>query len=121
MGAIREEISKNLLFYRKKFNLTQKDLAQKIGVGISAVSNWEKGVNSIDIETLFEVCKIYGISINDMYGRFSNEPAKPSKEIQELLALLNKLDSADLQLIKSETGLLLKTDKYTVKSDEKLA
>lgn len=121
MGIVREEISKNLLFYRKKCGLTQKELAQKIGVGVSAVSNWEKGANSIDIETLFEVCKIYGISINDMYGKFSNEPTKPSEEVQELLLLIKRLDSADLRLIKSEANLLLKTEKYSNETAVKMA
>lgn len=43
MGTVRDEIAKNLLFYRKKLGLTQKELSIKLGVKNSAVSNWEKG------------------------------------------------------------------------------
>lgn len=116
MGTIRDEISKNLLYYRKKNGLTQKELADKLGVKNSAVSNWEKGLNSIDIETLFEACKVFNISINDMYGEYSNEPAKPTKKIQEILKILNQLDDSDLEIIRAEASVLLKTEKYAVKS-----
>ena len=57
---VKESIAKNILFYRKKNKLTQKQLAEKIGVQNSAISNWENGTNSIDIETLFKVCKVIG-------------------------------------------------------------
>ena len=60
MATVKEEIAKNLLFYRKKSGLTQKELAAKLGVKNTAVSNWESGNNSIDIETLFAACEIFG-------------------------------------------------------------
>lgn len=65
---IKEIIAKNLLYYRKQQKMTQKQLADQLGVNNSAVSNWETGVNSIDIDTLFRACKILGVSVNDMYG-----------------------------------------------------
>lgn len=71
MATVKEEIAKNLLFYRKKAGLTQKDLAAKLGVKNTAVSNWESGNNSIDIETLFAACDIFGVTLNDMYGKYS--------------------------------------------------
>lgn len=71
MSTVKEEIAKNLLFYRKKCGFTQKELAQKLGVKNTAVSNWESGNNSIDIETLFSACEIFGITLNDMYGKYS--------------------------------------------------
>ena len=72
MSTIREEIAKNLLFYRKKSGYTQKQLAEKLGVKNTSVSNWESGHNSIDIETLFKACELFGITLNDMYGKYSN-------------------------------------------------
>lgn len=64
---IKEIIAKNLLFYRKKNKITQKQLADQLGVKHNAISSWENGVNSIDIDTLFKVCKIFGVTVNDMY------------------------------------------------------
>lgn len=64
---IKEIVAKNLLFYRKKNKITQKQLAEQLGVKHNAISAWENGVNSIDIDTLFKVCKIFGVTVNDMY------------------------------------------------------
>lgn len=69
---IKETVSKNLLYYRKKNKITQKELAEKLGVKHNAISAWENGVNSIDIDTLFRVCKIFGVTVNDMYDMKSN-------------------------------------------------
>lgn len=68
MLTIKEEIAKNIAFYRKRANLTQKELASKIGVKNTAVSNWESGKNSIDIDTLVELCRVLDVSICDIYG-----------------------------------------------------
>ena len=46
--SIKETVAKNLLYYRKKNKITQKDLAAQLGVKHNAISSWENGVNSID-------------------------------------------------------------------------
>lgn len=74
MGTVREEVAKNLLYYRKRAGLTQRELADKLGVKNTAVSNWESGNNSVDIETLFLASKIFGVSLADMYGQYSASP-----------------------------------------------
>lgn len=66
MTELRVIISKNLRKYRKQAKMSQIELAEKIGVRSSAISNWENGQNSIDIDLLFKVCKVLGVSINDM-------------------------------------------------------
>lgn len=71
---VKETIAKNLLYYRKKNKITQKALAEQLGVRHNAISAWENGVNSIDIDTLFRVCKIFGVTVNDMYEMTSSEP-----------------------------------------------
>lgn len=71
---VKETIAKSLLYYRKKNKITQKALAEQLGVKHNAISAWENGVNSIDIDTLFRVCKIFGVTVNDMYEMTSSEP-----------------------------------------------
>ena len=66
MGEYKEVIARNIRYYRKMANLSQKELADKLKISSAAVSNWEKGTNSIDIDTLFLVCNILGVSISDM-------------------------------------------------------
>lgn len=72
MGTVKDEIAKNLLFYRKKCGLTQQELAERLDVKNTAVSNWEKGNNSIDIETLYLAATVFGVSLSDMYGKYAS-------------------------------------------------
>lgn len=69
--SIREEIAKNMLYYRKRAGLSQIELAAKLGVKNTSVSNWERGENTIAIETLFNACEIFGVTLNDMYGKYA--------------------------------------------------
>lgn len=101
--------------------MTQKELAELLGVKNSAVSNWEKGVNSIDIETLFKACTIFKISVNDMYGQYSNETVEFSDEIKDLVSIVSQLDTIDRAEIRGMMKQMLRADKYSDKSNSKLA
>ena len=69
MGTIiRKNIMKNIAYYRKLNGYTQKELATILGVKNSSVSNWEQGANAPDIETIFELCKLFKISVSDLFG-----------------------------------------------------
>ena len=63
-----ENIQKNIAFYRKKHKKTQKDLAAAIGVTAAAVSSWECGNNTPDVDTLFMICKALHVGFYDMCG-----------------------------------------------------
>ena len=60
-------IAQNLCYYRKQNHLTQRQLADQLGVKHNAISSWEHGTNSIDPVTLYHICQIFHISVNDMY------------------------------------------------------
>ena len=60
----------------------------------TAVSNWESGNNSVDIETLFLACRIFGVSLNDMYGIYSEESSRLSDSESELLRCFRSLNPA---------------------------
>ena len=66
--TIRKNIQANISKYRKKSGLSQAELAQKIGVKNSTVSSWERRANAPDIETLFSICKLFNVTVADMFG-----------------------------------------------------
>ena len=68
MGKHREHIAKTISYYRKSLGIKQSDLAKKLNVAPSSISAWENGSNAPDIETLAELCDIFNISMNEMYG-----------------------------------------------------
>lgn len=66
MDKIITDIAKNIKKYRKLNHMTQKELGDKVGVSVAAVSNWETGSNSIDVDSLFKVCEALGVSISEI-------------------------------------------------------
>lgn len=69
MGIVRDNIASNIAFHRKRLKMSQKDLAEKIGAkSVTTVSSWERGANAPDVETLFKLCDLFGISVDAMYG-----------------------------------------------------
>lgn len=93
MKTIKEEIASNLLFYRKRANLTQKELAERLGIKHNSVSAWENGANSIDVEILFKICEILDVSVNDMYGSYSRVTELTFTPIEiDFVSKLRKLD-----------------------------
>lgn len=51
---------------RKKHNLSQEELAAKLGVSRQAVSKWERSESSPDTDNLIELAKIYNMTLDDL-------------------------------------------------------
>ena len=58
-----------IIRYRKKLELTQEGLAQKLGVTNQAVSKWESGQSCPDIALLPQIADLFGITIDELFGR----------------------------------------------------
>ena len=61
----QERIGKFIAKCRKDKNLTQYELAEKLGVTDRSVSNWENGKNMPDLSLFKPLCEILDITIND--------------------------------------------------------
>ena len=62
----QERIGKFIAELRKEKNLTQEELATKLGITKNAVSKWERGLSMMDVSLLKPVCEILGISIVEL-------------------------------------------------------
>ena len=74
------EIANRLQQMRKKNNLSQEELAAKIGVSRQAVSKWERAEASPDTDNLILLAKLYGISLDELV-RTDNQPETESQGI----------------------------------------
>ena len=74
---------------RKEKNLTQKELADKVGVSDKAVSKWETGRSMPDTSLLGPLCSELGISVNELLSAEKLPPenyaGKAEVTIMELL------------------------------------
>jgi len=59
------KIGKYIADKRKALGLTQKQLAEQLGMSDKSVSKWERGICLPDVSVYMELCKILGISINE--------------------------------------------------------
>ena len=76
----QEKIGKFIKQIRQDNNLTQKDLADKLGVTYQAVSKWENGKNVPDIATLKEISKLFNTNIDEILDGEKKE-TKDNKNI----------------------------------------
>ncbi len=60
------KIGKFIAECRKELDLTQVELAERLGVSDRAVSNWENGKNMPDLSLFKDLCSELNISINDL-------------------------------------------------------
>ncbi len=75
------EIANRLLQYRKKNNLSQEELAGKIGVSRQAVSKWERAEASPDTDNLILLAKLYNVTLDELLqGKSEPEAVKKEKE-----------------------------------------
>jgi len=77
---------------RREKNLTQKELAEKLGVSVNAVSKWERGVCLMDMSLLKPLSNILKVSITEIInGEKDNNNADNAIE--------NTIDYSKKQLI----------------------
>ena len=62
----QEKIGKFIAECRKNKNMTQQELAEKLGVSDRTVGNWENGRNMPDLSLFKPLCYELGISMNDL-------------------------------------------------------
>ena len=52
--------------YRKAANLTQQEVAELLQIPQSQIVRYEQGKNELPLRYLIQLCKIYGITPNDL-------------------------------------------------------
>ena len=62
------QIGENIKRLRKNKNITQEQIAEILGVSITAVSKWERGETYPDITLLFPLAHYFGVSLDELMG-----------------------------------------------------
>lgn len=78
------ETANRLYELRKKHNLSQEELAEKLGVSRQAVSKWERSEASPDTDNLIALAKIYDLSLDELiYGEKDENREEKKEEAEE--------------------------------------
>lgn len=59
-------VGKKISYYRRKLQMTQDDLADKLFVSRQLVSKWELGLGFPTIDTLLDLTKLFNTSFEDL-------------------------------------------------------
>lgn len=94
LGIIGENVKK----YREKANLTQADLAEKVGIGTASVSRIERGEKRMKMETLRAFADALDISVGLLFYQENKD--------ELLLSLTKMLDSQSPEFIESLMALV---------------
>ena len=88
------KIGKFIAECRKQKQLTQLQLADKLGITDKAISKWERGIAMPDTSIMLELCDILCISVNELLnGERINMENSNKKNEQLLLDMVKELET----------------------------
>ena len=93
---------------RKKENLTQMQLAEKLGITDKAVSKWERGVAMPDTSIMLELCAILNINVNELLsGEKINMENTDQKNAQLVLDMAKELENKNKTIWSSMWAIMI--------------
>ena len=84
MKEIKDIIANNLITLRKKNNLTQNELADKLSYSDNMVSRWERGEITPSVETLQRISEFYSVPLASLLSEHSLEETKQNEKIENI-------------------------------------
>ena len=97
------KIGKFIAERRKKVNLTQMQLAEKLNITDRAVSKWETGRAMPDTSLMLELCDILGINVNDLLSGEVVLMDNYNEQMENnLLEMIKQKEQADKRLLNIE-------------------
>ena len=102
------KIGKFIAECRKKENLTQAQLAERLNITDRAVSKWENGRAMPDTSIMLELCNILGISVNELLSGGEINMENNNKQNEELLlGLAKELEQKNKIIWKSMWAIMI--------------
>lgn len=89
-------IGQSIARQRRRRELTQEDVAEKLQIGLEAVSRMERGVVVPSMIRLAELAKIFECELTELLQEVS---PRPQEQAVRLTHLLNQLSTSDRQWV----------------------
>ncbi len=90
---------KNIRELREDRGLSQKQLAEKIGVTQGAIYFWEKEINEPTAGCLIRLAEFFSVSVDELLSFDANTKGKDVGSAVEILGLFNRLSKDKQQLL----------------------
>lgn len=92
------DIGRFIAMCRKEKNLTQAQLAEKLNITDRAISKWETGRSMPDSSIMLELCKILGITVNELLSGERIQMENYDKRVDENLLALKRKDENNIKI-----------------------
>lgn len=92
MDKPKYELGSRIKRLRKELGISQKELAERIGVSNSRVSNWEQGINRPDADILSKLCSALQTSPSLLLGMKLTKDELTEKEWKVIRAYRSHTD-----------------------------
>jgi len=89
MNNIKKSLGKKIKFYREARELTQEQLAEKIGINSKSLSTIECGQNFVTAQTLENISSALNVSIKKLFD-FEDNYIEDKKIKEKLFELINQ-------------------------------
>ena len=91
---------------RKKKNLTQMQLAEKLNITDRAISKWENGKGMPDSSIMLDLCKELQISVNELLSGEVLEMNSYNKKLeQNLIDIVKQKEESDKRILTMEIAM----------------
>ena len=102
------KIGKFIASCRKKANLTQMQLGEKLGITDKAVSKWERGIAMPDTSIMLMLCDILGIRVDELLsGERIDMEYNDQKNEQLLLDMAKELEKKNKTIWSSMWAIMI--------------
>ena len=71
------KLNEKILYYRKRAGLSQEELASRVGVSRQAVSKWELGDATPEVDKLLALAGVFGVTTDELLSETDPEAPPP--------------------------------------------
>ena len=121
---------KNLARYMQQHNVSQNELARRLGVSPTSVNNWCQGLKTPRMDKVDKICRLFGIRRVDLIAESAPDPDRKaisnfddslSSNEQALLECYRSLNDSGKKAMEDYAQLLSSSEQYTKKKGNKQA
>lgn len=91
------EIGQRIRKFRKAYNLSQEELAEKIGISTTHMSHIETGNTKLSLTVFVDIANALSVQTDELLHDITEQNKTPLK--QEFIELLNSCSSQELSIV----------------------
>ena len=116
---MKKDIGNQSRIFRKSAGFTQDELAKRLNTTKQTISRYEKGDRKANQDMLFELCDIFGVSIDDFFPSQNETLQSPIVSPNAPDLLTQQITDKVVQLTTPNKKIVLRTSEELLESQER--